>query len=324
MATQPPYDQPNPAEPEPICPPGQEYRNGKCRRIQAEPRNPDKGKAGYPGDTETGGGGAVTPPAAIPQVAPIALAGMPCPPGTCRDVMSHECRWYNTNREKPNETDDPIRPGGVGGHGFCKPLSNPANMRGGGGGGVARPAGAGTGVGTAQPEFDYGFIDDLLKRIQGQQGPYDQATLDRQNALLFADSQGRIAGEKQELGRDLVHRNIARSGFAVEQAGQIERGARADYGKARSALLVRAAEENYKSKVSALQQEFQLLGLRQQAMLTTARNQLDRDIANANIQLGYARIQAEMEQLQLQLANSIKLANLGYEHDTWKTIYGSM
>jgi len=153
------------------------------------------------------------------------------------------------------------------------------------------------------------FYDELLKGIrESRTGPFDPDTLNHQKALLFQTAQGRAAAEKEELGRDLIRRGISRSGVAVEKKAGIERAASSDFGTEYTKVLVNAVQENYKARVEALKQEANALQLRQTAMLTLARNQLDKDIANANIALGYARIQAEAENLRAQLESAFSLA----------------
>lgn len=177
--------------------------------------------------------------------------------------------------------------------------------------------GGGSGVASSVPlnkggSFDEAGYNRIMSALQASEsGPYDKATLDRAKAQLFATTQGRVKAEQDALGRDLIRRGVSRSGEAIERSAGIERDASSQFGAGYQAVLVKAVEANYEARMSALQQEANLMIARQQALLTGSRNAIDQQIAQANIALGYARINAEKDNLQLQLSSAYDLAKMG-------------
>jgi len=187
-------------------------------------------------------------------------------------------------------------------------------------GGGSTGGGGGGGSIAAPPGLSPGYLaqyDQLWKSIWAgyDKPPFDQAQIDRGKAAAFQTAKDRAAVDKAALGRDLVARGMARSGTASSKSTDIDTKASAEYARGYRQTLVAAVEQNHQARITALQQAGQLLSQRQQAELATARTSLDRDIANANAQLGWARINAELEIARNSLAQQMALANSAREDD---------
>jgi hypothetical protein len=161
------------------------------------------------------------------------------------------------------------------------------------------------------PELWAILMRGITDRLSGAMAPYNEDTINQQKAKLFAVSQGRAEAEKGALGRDLVNRNLSRSGIAVEQNAAIERGASNQFSTDFTGVLVKAAEENYKAKAAALTDAHALVQTKLQADLANARNSLDAQIAEKNAMLAWARIAADKDMLQSQLNSAYNLAVMG-------------
>lgn len=140
--------------------------------------------------------------------------------------------------------------------------------------------------------------------------PYTDDVINAMKAKLFASSAGRTAAAKQAAGQDIVRRGLSRSGIATETLAGIERAGASDYSGGVRDILIKAAEENYKARLSALDRAKEVVALKAQYDLANARNQLDRDIAVSNAALGYARIQQEAMNLAASLDNAYAIARM--------------
>ena len=159
------------------------------------------------------------------------------------------------------------------------------------------------------------IMGGITDAMSGKLAPFNEDTMARIRARLFQDTRGQAAASKESLNRDLVRRGLTRSGIAAEGGMAIERGASADYSKQVRESLVIAAQENFKAKSQALSFAAEQLKASQQFRLSNARNGQEYAIAQAQMDLSWARLRQEWNALQASLANAIRLAEMGSESD---------
>ncbi len=302
---------------------------------------------GPPGDPSRGGGGGGVGGDTTPPRRPWGNTAddMPCPdPSTCMDVVTGQCRTYNPNREKVNETDTWDRGPGQGGRGYCRQRDGGGAGGAGGGAGRAGAGGAGGGGGAAGAagsgmfgisnpggRFNelYGMFDNqantiwghLERQMSGEDARYTPEVLAQLNAQARMDSTGAARASSQNLRQDAVQRGVGRS--PIRALGDVQRQAVHSYTQASNQNRVRAAEANFEDRVGAIDRAERWLGQMQQYVMGLDATQADREKAIANIALGYARIQAERDMLREQLRNNIDLANLNNNAAMMRTIWGT-
>lgn len=210
-----------------------------------------------------------------------------CGDGECRDVVSGECRGFNPNREKVNETDDITRSTG-GGRGYCRQLDPGQQGQGGGGGGGATGGNSGM--------SQYG---DIWSQIQGLLKSPSRYTPEVMAQLLGLAKQ-REAGQNQASTdastADQVRRGIFSSPLGAALSQQAKQGAATDFNKASGDLSIAKVNADAQDKMFAVQASMQWVQMMMQ------QNQFD-----ANLKLAYARLLQEWQMLQAQLNDPLRL-----------------
>lgn len=263
-------------------------------------------------------------------VSDVRAAGdMPCPSGQCKDVVSGQCRTPGHN-EKVNETDVWERDTG-GGRGYCKQRDGGgAGGAGAGGAGGAPGAGAGGGggYGISSPGGTFNKLggmfdtqagtvwDELNKVLQGgtRYNPQVMAQLDSQAKLSSA---GTTRGQIQGLEDSAVTRGVGRSSAVTSGEAMIRRSAAADESKAYNQNRIAKVNADFEDRMGALDRAQKWLDSSRDYVVRLDMTAADREKAIANIALGYARIAAERDMLNKQLANNLQVAQLQGMGNLW-------
>lgn len=267
---------------------------------------------------------------------------LPCPdPSTCKDVVTGQCRAYNPNREKVNETDTWERESG-GGRGYCKQRSGGAGGAGGAGGGGASRAGGGAGGGAAvagggfsianpSSRFNelYGMFgkqagaiwDNLVPIMNGTQTRFSPEVMAQMDSAAKMAATGQAHAGVDNLRQDAIRRGVGRS--PDRGIADVQRGATQSYTQAVNQNRITKANADFEDRMRALDASEKWLGQMQQYTLGLDTNAADREKAIANIALGYARIQAERDMLREQLASNLQIANLNNNAANLRMIWGT-
>ena len=171
-------------------------------------------------------------------------------------------------------------------------------------------AGGGYGGGPGIPSFDFGpgyehesdiwqFIEDMMN---GNMSAYSPAALERMYGKLLQTSQGRARAAREEIRSDAVSRGMFRSGMVSDAMAGVQRGVSADVTKGMRSIMMRKAEADVKLKLQGLQQAQVWLQQRRNYVLAQAQDSLAREMGMAQIELGYAQINSQIQMLQMQLA----------------------
>jgi hypothetical protein len=173
-------------------------------------------------------------------------------------------------------------------------------------------------------ELDETIMQGVRDAMSGKLNPFDPETIARMRAQSFQAAQGQGEQAKAAVSRDIASRGLGRSGIAVNQNASVDRATSAQVGKGMRDVLVTAAQENYKAKVSALERAQSYLDQRRQFALANLRSTQDYQIASSNINLGYARLAQEATNLEKQLKQALEIANMGNDTEImkWLAQYG--
>ncbi len=328
--------------------PGGYYWDEQQKRCKLELYDPSGG--GYPdprppGDKQKG----ANPPYGDPGGDAFQ---MPCPPDQCKDVVSGVCRRYNPNREKVNMTDDIERESG-GGRGYCRKTDGGGGGgRGGGGAFGGGDGGAGGGHGGFGPSGPDVGVDPAqqFKELQGVGGNYSKLISDFVSGVLegdqtryspevmqdlYAGSKAQVEGQTTQaidaLNSDLARRGIYRSPAGAGMAAEVRREGDRAFSEDARQFRIEKATKDFEDKLSAVDRAQADLNSMRSYIAQLDVTQAEREKLKATIQLGYARIDAEMamllkqlgsqkELLQLSLASQEKLANLSIGSNNWTTM----
>ena len=180
--------------------------------------------------------------------------------------------------------------------------SSLVSLPGGGGGGSSQTdaySGPGNGGAIGQQ-----LQDALSKILAGEDLPWNADQIGRTKQELFETVQGRKKAALGNIDRDAVRRGIYRSGIAAEQAGETERQASSTYAQGSRAVDSQAVTENYQARMAGMDRAQKYLDSLREYWLKRDANDIARQSALAQIQLGYARIDSDRWQLQQQLAQN--------------------
>jgi hypothetical protein len=256
---------------------------------------------------------------------------MPCPPGTCKDVASGQCRSFNANREKVNETDTTERESG-GGRGYCRKKDGGGGGGGGGGqgggggvpGGAAVPGGAnaaGSPVGgplsteaDAASKTIWGELSNILGGKSTRFTPEVMANLDS-NAREASIATAR--GSEDAVRQDALRRGVFQSPQVTSEIGNIERSANSDYSRAANQNRIQKVNADFEDKMGALDRAQKWLDSQRDYIVRLDMTAAQREAALANIRLGYARIAAEERMLRASLQNNIDVAGINNNPLQW-------
>lgn len=184
---------------------------------------------------------------------------------------------------------------------------------GGGGGGIGGAGGAGGAGGPGSGLYDQqnDFLwQALLKRLEGG----SRFTPDVMSSLQgdikrSSELQSRTAQEQSNA--DLASRGLARSGIAADQAREIRQGASGQVLQARSALLKAKVDADYQDQSDTLNQMQNWLNSARQSVLQSRATEYQKQIAMAQIELGYAQLQQQFDILREQYAQQLATMGLG-------------
>jgi hypothetical protein len=250
----------------------------------------------------------------------------PCPAGLCKDVASGECRTFNPRREKVNETDITERETG-GGRGYCKKLGG---GRGGGGAGGGGGFGAGGGGGAGGPgggqfgisdpggrfselfgrtEGNFQSIwDSLLPVARGEQTRYNPETMGYLEGQARVDRAGNIDAGTESIYSDAITRGMGRSGPTSAGVSNVVRDANRTYASTVTQMRVKKVEQDFEDRMGALDRMQKALDSRQAYILGLDQTAAQREQSITQIALGYARIAAERQMLEMRLNTDLQIA----------------
>jgi hypothetical protein len=235
-------------------------------------------------------------------VGPVDLGASPCPHGAtaepgsgacfcgdgeCRDVVSGQCRPYNPNREKVNETDDITRPGG-GGRGYCRQL-DPGQQ--------AHPGGSGGG-GNSGGLSQFSNIWDQIQALLHSPSRFTPEVMANLEGLAKQREAGQVQVATDAASADQVRRGIYSSPLAAALTQKAREPAATDFNKSVSDLKIAKVNADAQDKMFAVQASMQWVQMMMQ------QNQFD-----ANLKLAYARLLQEWQMLQAQLSDPYRLLN---------------
>lgn len=156
------------------------------------------------------------------------------------------------------------------------------------------PGGAGAGAGGIGPSGLGGDFDALLKSYLMQlpgQSSFSPDVMNSIKAQAKAASMGSSRAAQEALNSELINRGMFSAPAAARQSADIERAGMGQYNQAVSQATIAKAQTDFQDKLAGLDRMQKYLdGLRQQG------------VSFGQLQLGYANIAAERENLQAQLA----------------------
>jgi hypothetical protein len=144
--------------------------------------------------------------------------------------------------------------------------------------------------------------DYLTQAIGGQFDPYSAASITAMRNQAFREAMGGAARERQQLQEDLISRGMERAGERTRGFADIERGASAQLGQRFGQITIETTRANAENRLRVLGMMQQWLDAKRNYLLQKESNAITREIGLAQIKLGYAKIDAEKEMLQMQLA----------------------
>lgn len=326
------------------CPPGKVWNPVKEKCVFS-PYDPD-----YPNEPPIKNPMNVYQP---PDEGPAGGDGMPCPSSQCKDVVSGVCRSFNPKREKVNMTDDIERESG-GGRGYCRKLDFGGGGGGafgggaaGGGGGGPHGGGGGGGTGPAPGAAFNGINPDLLgvgseisssmeaflKGAIGGQTRYTPEVMQDILAGSKAETEGQVAQSTDQLNSDLAQRGLARSTYGAGEAAAVRRAGDQRFSESSRQLRMDKAKTDFEDKLAAVDRAQAYLNSLRSYVAQLDVTQSEREKLKATIELGYARIDAEMKMLLKQLASQKELlgmslnsqqtiAKWGIESNNWQFLQG--
>lgn len=167
-----------------------------------------------------------------------------------------------------------------------------------GGGGVARS----TAIEFPDAEFDgriKSFIDDLMS---GKISQYSPDTLDYIRTDLIRNRERAKETARETIYSDAARRGMFRSGHTSARVDSAIREADATYSKDWTQVLIDKARSDVQMKLAGLERAQDWLNSRRQFILGKESNETQRKLGEAQIALGYARIAAEKEMMEMQLS----------------------
>jgi hypothetical protein len=295
-----------------------------------------------------GGGGA-------PESGPKDPMDLPCPPGQCKDVVSMICREPQ-GFEKVNMTDEWERPTG-GGRGYCRKRDGGG---GGGGGGGFGGGGGGAGGGGGSPHggsggggstsggpgsvFENplsgvgGDVDKMIQGflsgvIQGGQTRYSPEVMQDLYAGEKRTTEAQVANDTQGVNEDLAARGLYRSPVGADIAADVRRSGDARFSEGTRNIRIEKAKQDFEDRLSAVDRAQKNIDQLRSYLAQLDMTQAEREKLKATIELGYARIDAEMKMLMKQLASNKELlgmslksqemiARWGIDSSEWKFLLG--
>lgn len=279
---------------------------------------------------------------------------LPCPPGQCKDVVSGICR-NPQGFEKVNMTDEWERPTG-GGRGYCRKRDGGkgggglgegggGGHGGGGGGGGGGKGGPGSGfdpTGGKAPFDLWGvgqnidtMIQDFLKGvIEGRQTRYSPEVVQDMMAGEKRTSEAQYANDVEGINEDLAARGLYRSPVGADLAAEARMGADQRFSEGARQIRVDKAKQDFEDRIAGVDRAQKNLDALRSYVAQLDITQAEREKLKATIELGYARIDAEMkmllkqlasnkELLQLSLASQEKIARWGIDSSEWRFLLGS-
>lgn len=269
--------------------------SGEVGVASAPTTGPDTGGGAPPlptwSNTPNPPGGTYIFPGSIPGTCPKGATAEPgsgacfCGDGECRDVVSGECRKYNSNNEKVNETDDITRPTG-GGRGFCRQLDPGTAGQGAGAGG-----GGGTGAIPGGGDV-WAQIEALLK----SPSRYTPEVMAQLTGLAKNNEESQIKAATDAAASDQVRRGIYSSPLAAALTQKAGQPAAQAYDKSIGDLNIAKVNADAQDKMFAVQAAMQWVQMQMQ------QKQFD-----SNLKLAYARLLQEWQMLQAQLNDPYRL-----------------
>lgn len=168
----------------------------------------------------------------------------------------------------------------------------------GGGGGGTRS----TAIEFPDAEFDgriKSFIDDLMS---GKISQYSPDTLDYIRTDLVRNRERAKETARETIYSDAARRGMFRSGQTSARVDSAIREADATYSKDWTQVLIDKARSDVQMKLAGLERAQDWLNSRRQFILGKESNETQRKLGEAQIALGYARIAAEKEMMEMQLS----------------------
>ncbi len=197
----------------------------------------------------------------------------------------------------PDDKDDDTGGGGRG----------DGDGSGGGAGGGGGGGGGGRGN-TEEDEWDPQIPEeiDVWKWIKGmmsgENSPFNDATVERMKASLFRSVQGRASASEDAIRRDAVRRGQMGAGFTGDAMAGVQRGALSEWGQGVTNIMVNKAKADLQQRMAALQASLGWLDHRRSWLLGKRADATARTIGEAQIQLGYAQVNAELKIARMQMA----------------------
>lgn len=235
-----------------------------------------------------------------------------CPSGTSQVWDPYRQTWTCSSSgpvPNPNPPSAPTPPVGVpcppgqhrgGGHpgNPCKPTKAPAPA--GGGGAIVRaPAVAGPAPGEDIESMIRGYLTEAMG---GKYDPYSASSITSMRNQAVRTALGGAARQRDQAMEDLINRGMERGGERTRTFGDIERGASAQIGERFGQITIETTRANAEMKLRVLGQMQNWLDQKRDYLLRSESNAIQREIGLAQIKLGYAKISADKEMLQMQLA----------------------
>ena len=165
-------------------------------------------------------------------------------------------------------------------------------------------SGGGGGAASTNPE------DALYKELQdhfrdvysGKMKRFSPELLQQMKDDVFRTTEGARNRSIDDAKRDAVRRGIFRSG--IPTGAMLEAGAKAsaEFSRGSTDINIQAEQADYQAKADALQSQRALLDSKWQHVAQMDKNSADRQAAEAQLRLGYARIASEEKMLGMSLA----------------------
>lgn len=198
----------------------------------------------------------------------------------------------------------------------CRTNAEVAALTGGGGaGGAGGPGGSGGGGGAGIPgSGSYNSQNDYLwqalmdRMTQGSR--YDPATMATLEAATKESAEGAAQSQTEDLNNNLASRGLARSGVATPGYQAIRANAGNQVLQAKSTILKAKIDADYQDQSDTLAKMQDWINGQRSAVLTSNQTEAQKQIALAQIQLGYSQLQQQMDMLREEYAQKLALAGL--------------
>lgn len=225
-----------------------------------------------------------------------------CPGGQCKDTLTGVCRGYNPNNEKPSESDGANR-------GNCKKLDS----HGGGGGGA--------GAGGPKKATTSGFIDPgglqsdeiwqaILARLKGE-SRYTPAVVSSLMGEQKTLAEGQAANQEQQLNANLTQRGMLRAPNQTEGYRSIRANVGTTLLQSNNQIKRAKIDADFEDKTAAINEGIAWLNSLRDYYARMAATSASKDVGMANVQLGYAQLQQQLQIIREQYAQQLQLLLLG-------------